>query len=109
MAMFNGVEDRIMDQEEREALEMSAAELLAKAAKGKPARVARKKPFRVRKSHDMNQEAAAIVAQTADGTEFAERAIVVETNLATIVISNSGAKPERPLEIPLNPRLRVRS
>ena len=50
-----------MDKEEREALEMTKDELLARAAKGEPADVARKKPARVR--GDLNQRAAAIVSE----------------------------------------------
>jgi hypothetical protein len=42
--MSNGMEDGLMDDEIRDALEMTREELLARAEKGEPARVARSDP-----------------------------------------------------------------
>jgi hypothetical protein len=44
MGMSDGMEDGLMDDEIRSALEMTKDELLARAAKGEPAHVARSDP-----------------------------------------------------------------
>jgi hypothetical protein len=46
MGMSDGMEDRLMDDEIRSALELTKEELLDRAAKGEPARVARSDPRR---------------------------------------------------------------
>jgi hypothetical protein len=61
--MSDGMEDRLMDDEIRSALEMTKEELLARAAKGEPARVARSDP---RSSDFVALERAGIVRVTSD-------------------------------------------
>lgn len=97
MAVFNRMEDGLMDPEERDALGLSKDDLLAMAAKGKKARVARRKPFRMRGRQDSNQLAAAIVAEA---TGEAGVSFPPAEEMTSIVIDEVRIRPERPVSFP---------
>lgn len=105
MAVFNRMEEEMMDQEEREALEMTSVELHARAVAGRPAKVARKKPARVRVKQDLNQRAAAIVA---GATEELEGISWTGDELASIVITAPRIEPTKPVSFPTNPSVTVK-
>jgi hypothetical protein len=67
MAVSDSMEGGMMDDEEREALEMTRDDVLALPRKR--ARGASKRPRRLRGRTDLNQRAAAIVAQATEKLE----------------------------------------
>lgn len=72
----------MMDEEEREALEMSDDDLNALWDSGKRVRVAKMPPRRIRK--DLDQAAASVVAQATDERPNPSERVVVATDLDSV-------------------------
>ncbi len=84
----------MMDDETREAMQLSAEDLLRMAAEGKPARIVRKMPRRLRGKRDLNQGAADIVAQATEaGTEEETGALRIESDISTVIIQQARLIP----------------
>ena len=87
-----------MDDETREALELTPDELLSMAAEGKRARVRHTPPRRLRKPRDLNQRGAAIVHEaTSEPSGEAGGIVVSERSVSAVHI-----EANRPQAIPLD-------
>ena len=83
MAVFDSMEDRLMDQEEIEALELTKEELLERAERGVPAVVARKRPARV-EMRGLDQGGVTVVGIT---IKKSEASIVRATEAGSLVVT----------------------
>lgn len=95
-----------MDDETREAQELTKADLLRMAEGGKRARIARRAPRRVRKKQGLNQRAGSTVSEATDetGAGFA-----IEWHEGSITIVNSSVKRSEPLRFPRELGLKIHS
>jgi hypothetical protein len=98
MGMSDGMEGEMTDKEADRALEMSEEELNARFEKGgRFPRIAKKAPRRIRKGRDLNQRAAAIVAE-ATQSSMAD----IEWHLDSIEITDIRFEPQGP-----QPRVKI--
>lgn len=87
----------MMDDETREALELTKDELLRMKAESKPARVARKMPRRIRRKKDLNQRAAAIVSEA---TALGEGgAIEIPWDPSTVIVQEVRFQEDGPVSV----------
>lgn len=103
MGVSDRMEDGMMDDEAREALDLSKVDLLRMAEHGRPARVAREAPRRVRKKQDLNQRAAAIVAaavETPGGATFEDAFTIAWSGESEVILEAVTASPKRE-ELPM--------
>ena len=96
MAVSDGMEDGLMDQEEREALDMTREGVLALPRKR--ARGARRMPRRLRKRQDMNRGAEAVAAGVTERTESG-LSFAVDWHTASVVITGARFEEEGPVEL----------